>query len=1172
MIAVIRFGRPLGRLGFAFSLAAALLVSLGSPAQAAGGVTGALSGTLVDQRTGAPLSGVTVDAVSPSGSFKAITNEHGFFSLLQLPTDTYVVSFEKNGFAPASVSGVTLLGDQTQSVGTVRLTPSLRTIATVRTSARSNSAFQPNQTTDEYTFSGAKVDEALGEKGSTNFNQLVLSAPGVIQTAQGSNNPISIRGSASVEIGYQFDGVDFRGSFFDENPNQGFLNGVGAGHGSLQVVSGSGDATQGGIGAGVVNIIPGRGTYPGDGFVSLDVGAPYFDHALALQYGIATKDGRISDFLSTRSERAAPTIAPFGRDASDAGAYFGPSLTYDDDVLNNFYYRFGKNKSQQIQVLSDFIDHRAYGNYGGLQYAAYYPYNPLAFANFSTDNVTGAPFFGCLHPARCYADPNNGALIAAEQMAQYAAIIPYVPGVPRSPTPVYQPEQYIFGPTNFLKIGYSRSLGNATALNAFFYNWGGLVANNITGNSSDLTNGAAVPGYNNAGGRKVGFQAQVSAQAGQKHILSLVGKFENGFPYWVQQNVGNTFQGLFAARGQDEANFSGSTGLAPTPLIANGPRIEDWFLPVSPGSPVNAQTNPCVGPAYDNGFNAAAPTTMGCYLYSWLLAHGKWNGHLPNVPATGFNYNQTDFQQFGIGVRDQWSPSAKLHVDYGVRVDGQNLRWRGSSFNLDPSNTADVGTGFAQLTKSYLHPLIVQPRLSVDFVPTPTNSFRFSYGRSASFYFGQTAGTPTDASYIDPLLRLIPAKDSALLNPASGQLGPACGSGWHGPGKNQNGAYVQNPYVYFSGNGTLAVPGYYFKCPNYAESVYWAFDQGYSAPDIGGQQPATYNNWDIAWGHQFKNGFGTKLTAYWRRGYNTYTTVLLNGGPPNPVTGQQTAGSFQERQDGVQKAFGLEFLLTTPERPYGWGGFFTANYVNELTSTPPVSGSDSLPVVAQYLYQTGTLFHQSFLPPVSARAGVQYRMRNGIRINPIFSFDGGEPFGVGRDAVGFVNGVLYHLPTGNLGVSTPYAGPGLPNQSYNATCYVDPAFAGSYFKPKNFACRGYSEPALAGQAYTRPRLFTNLDVEAERGNVTFGLYVTNLFDNYRGQPLVNNDWQPVATGRGGLQTGKYANAYPVNYDGSPNQLYQTGGRNASVYDQYWLPYQELYGQGRTYRVYAQFKL
>ncbi|MBV9408533.1 MAG: hypothetical protein JO164_06900, partial [Candidatus Eremiobacteraeota bacterium] len=84
---------------------------------------------------------------------------------------------------------------------------------------------------------------------------------------------------------------------------------------------------------------------------------------------------------------------------------------------------------------------------------------------------------------------------------------------------------------------------------------------------------------------------------------------------------------------------------------------------------------------------------------------------------------------------------------------------------------------------------------------------------------------------VDPVLYRIPAKDSAAL--------PACGSGWHGPGMNGHNTYSQNPNVFFSGAGTLNQPGWYFQCPNYASSVYWNFDQNFSAPDIGGQQPAT---------------------------------------------------------------------------------------------------------------------------------------------------------------------------------------------------------------------------------------------------------------------------------------------------------------------------------------------
>jgi hypothetical protein len=1143
--------RTLFGVALALGVSAFALVGAMQPARAAGGVTGDLRGNVVDAKTAAPVGGASITAISVSGTYRGTTDARGFFAILQMPTDTYTLTISKNGFLPQSISGVTVLGDQSQSVGTIRLAAEAKTIGKVSVIAHAaSSAFQPNQTVDETTFVGRRVDQALGEKGSTNFNQLVLSAPGVIQTAAGSNSAFSIRGSASTEIGYQFDGVDFRGSFFDENPNQNFLNGVGGGRGGLQVVSGAGDATQGGIGAGVVNIIPGRGSYPGSGFVSMDVSSPWYDHSLAFQYGLASQDGRFSDFISTRSERAAPTIAPYGRSASDAGQYLGTSFTYDDDVLNNAYFRFGKSGDQQLQVLTDFLDHRSWAEYGGLNIARFYPFDPYSYQQFQTDGNGAA-----MWPTRP-SDPTG--------LKWYDSIIPYLPGTPHGNIPLTQPEEYIYGPTDFLKIGYTRNFGPTTALNAFFYNWGGLVASNITGNSSDLTDGSSLPGYNNAGGQRVGFQAELTKVASEKHTFTVVAKFENGRPYWVQQNHGNTWQGLIVGRGQDQTNFPNG-GDVPT----NEPRIEDWFLPENPGQPVSA-SNPCIGPAMDNNFNSSAATQMGCYLYSWMLANGKWHGRLPTMPTMGWNYGSTDFQQFGIGFRDQWQPNNKLHVDYGVRIDGQNLKWGRNPFTADLSNTADVGLGFAKLSNDYLRPRFVQPRIAIDYVVNPVNSVRLSFGRSVSFQFGQTGGTPAAAGNIDPIYFQIPAKDAP--GQPGNALGPACGSGWHGPGKNGNGQYFPNPNVYFSGQGTLQQPGWYFFCPNYMESLFWTFDQGFSAPDIGGQFPPTYNNWDLAWEHQFSNGFGSKLTAYSRRGYNTYQTTLLNAGQPDPVTGQETAGSFQERETGLQKAFGLEAMMTTPDRPTGFTGFATVDYINELTDTPPVAGSDSLPIVQQYLYQSGTLFHQSYLPPISGRIGIDYKTASGWRVNPIISFDGGEPFGVGTDAIGYINGVLYHMPTCNLGICTPYAGPGLPNQSYNSTCYLDPAFPGSYMNPNYFACRGNNEPSLAGQQYTRPRVYSDLDLEFEHKDVTVGMYISNLFNNYRAEPTINNAWQPVTTGVGGAQTGQYPNVYPLNPDGTPNPIYLEGGRNQSADDEFWDPYPRLYVPGISYRFYVQYKL
>ena len=1167
----------------AVALSVALFICGAAFAYAAGGVTGTLRGTVVDQADAKPIAGALVDAGAGSGIFHAKTDAHGFFTVLDLPPDTYTVRISANGYEPVTLTGVTVYGDQTQTIGIAKLAKGLKTIAQVQ-ARTSTSAFQPHQTIDVTTFQGARVDQALGEKGSTNMNQLVLSAPGVIKNTNfipgpgESSNTFTIRGSASVEIGYQFDGVDYRGSFFDENPSQSYLNGVGGGKGGLQVVSGAGDATQGGIGAGVVNIIPGRGSYPGSGFLSLDVGSPWYAHSMAGQYGTATPDGRFSEFFSFRSTRSAPQIAPYGRDASDAGQYFGTSFTYDDDVLNNFYYRFGKNQSQQVQVLVDWLDHRSWANYGGLANVNYYPYDPLSIANFQSD-FNGLPMFP--------STPND-----TSGLAWYQSVIPYLKNVPTSPRPPTQPEQYVYGPTNFLKIGYTRPLGNATSWNTFFYNWGGLVANNITGPSSNLTLGSAFPYYDNAGGRKVGFQSQITTVASDKHTLTLVGKFENGFPYWSQLSYGNTWQGFLGGRSMDESvngpclsanqvTPCGSPCVFPATggcYAPTGPRIEDWYLPLTPGQPVSA-SNPCIGPALDNGYTANAATNEGCYLYSYLLANGKWTGKLPAIPSTGFDYNNADFQQYGIGLRDQWTPNSRLSVDYGIRMDGQNLKWSGvTALNKDLSNTADIGLGYAQLPDSYLHPKVFEPRIALSYVLSPRDSVRVSYGRSASFFFAQTAGTPTNISGVDPLLWTIPAKDSNFptFNLSTGQ-GPACGSGWHPTGTGANGTYVPNPNNVFSGGGVLGIAGNYFQCANYAQALYWLFDQSFAAPDIGGQGVATYNNWDIAFSHEFKNGWGAKLTGYARRGYNTYQTTLLNAGLPDPVTGQVNAGSFQVRETGVTKTFGLEFFLTTPDRPYGLSGFLTANYVNALTNTPPVFGSDNLGIAPQYLYETGTLFHASYLPPVSAVAGLEYKSHSGWRFNPIFSFDGGEPFGVGKTSFGFINGVLYAIPTGNIGIQTPVSGSPFPGQSFNATCYDDPAFAGNYFHPKYFACRGNNEPALAGQAYTQPRLYTDLDIEYEHKGITYGAYVGNLFDNYRAQPSINQVWQPVATGVGGAQTGQFPGTYPSIIDPNtgalaPNPFYLVGSRNSSTYDQYWLPYQHLYVPGRTFRVYVQFKV
>src|SRR5579872_4758822 len=192
-------------LSFVFSMAA--------PSYAAGGVQGNLTGTVPDASTGKHLADVHVTATSPSGNFTSSTDAGGHFTLLGLPADTYTVSFTKNGYDSISQPGVAVFGDETNSVGVIRMTASLRTIVHVNARARSG-AYQPTQTQDITTISGQRITQALGSATNQNKQQLILAAPGAILDAQ---NNVTIRGSLNVELGYQYDGVNFTVPFFDGN-------------------------------------------------------------------------------------------------------------------------------------------------------------------------------------------------------------------------------------------------------------------------------------------------------------------------------------------------------------------------------------------------------------------------------------------------------------------------------------------------------------------------------------------------------------------------------------------------------------------------------------------------------------------------------------------------------------------------------------------------------------------------------------------------------------------------------------------------------------------------------------------------------------------------------------------------------------------------------------------
>ena len=1105
----------LARFGLAVLLFVAMIFSLTMTSYAAGGVRGNLNGKIVTAK-GAPVAGVSIELVSPSGIYRTSTDASGSFRFIGIPTDTYALFLNKKGYQPKSIRGVTLVGGGTVALGNITMKTGLKTIATVQSIA-ANSSFHPTQTQDTYSVSGQRIQQALGNKYSTNEDALVLSAPGVIQTYDSSNGAgISIRGSLAVELGYQYDGVPFSAPFFNENGSQGFVNGINGGSGGgLQIVSGAGDATQGNVGGGIINTIVPRGTFPASGTADFEAGGPYFNHTTNLNYSAATDNGHFTNYASFSGSRFTPNNGPIGVPSAEIGTYYGFSREAHNDFVDNMVFRFGKNNDQSFQILGRVAFLQTYANYGGLTGLTY----------FQSPN---GPFIGSLAPAF---DLTPGAT-AAQQNQFLASLLPPLPYQPTSiNAPVLQPEQQA-GTLHFLKFGYTNSINSSTFLSVDAYNWG-LMGNPTAGEGgSDYTNyqnaGAFGTGWNVVGGTRAGFTASITHAFGEKNVVTLAGDYENARPYWNGQTPG---LGLYSL-------LFGNGAIQPSP--------NDWQLPANTTQQVSA-TNPC-------------PVAGGCYIYSQLLALGKWNGTLPQIPTWGIGYHGTTQQIWGVGIRDQYAPTDRLNIDFGARIDGEQNKFGPTPYAGISTTPSDVAP--SKVGNAFMKPRAFEPRIAFSYRLNQTNSLRFSYGRSVEFFFGQTLGTPFNMYGVSPLLSLIPAKDSAAS--------PACGSGTHGPGT----GYSQNPNLTPNGSLPYGSAGYFFQCQNYAQSIAWLYDQTFDAPDLGGYGPPTYSNFDLAWSHAFTkgrfNGWSSRITAYTRRGYNVEQNTLLANTPPNPITGQQTASTFATLANGIEKTFGIEAELTTPNvhpGQRGFSGFLTVNYINELLSGPPVAGSSNLPILPAGLFNTGELFKAGFVPPLSAVLGLTYHFKNGTTITPTFFANNGYPFGVGRTAFGYVNGVLMAVPETNFGANTPFAGLGGPNNAYNASYYVDPTVPGSTISPNIIGSRGYNEPALAGNHLTPRQFFMNLDAEIPVNKTSkLGFLVTNLFDNHYGVPQPNQFYQPVGYGVAGPQTGLLPNANPLNPNavlGAGNEYYPGGAT---------LPFTNGYGLGTSWNVYFRTRI
>jgi hypothetical protein len=532
---------------------------------------------------------------------------------------------------------------------------------------------------------------------------------------------------------------------------------------------------------------------------------------------------------------------------------------------------------------------------------------------------------------------------------------------------------------------------------------------------------------------------------------------------------------------------------------------------------------------------------IGDFLPGGYLSTGNTGGTsffpngIPRIPVSGINYNGAWYQTFGIGLRDQWAPSDKFKADFGVRVDGQNQNFGPNPLNTYAGdqgandNPSDVNP--TSIGRKYLDPREVEPRLAFNYQFDNSDAIRAGYGRSVVFLNAQTSGTPGGMYNFQPFLN-VPATDS-LSN-------PACGSGK---------------------NLTVPGPTHLWKCANYAEELYWLYDQNFDAPDLGGALPAIYNNYDFTFQHQFKDGIGMRITPFYKLGTNLPSFALLTG---------LSAGAavFTVNNEGINRTSGLEFGLNTPERAYGFNGFFSATYQNVIGSTPPlIGGEDALPINGSGSLGLNDTYRAGYVSPVSLRIGGDYKTKSGWRFAPTLQYDRGYPYSVGNtiatNCAPFTNAIQT-----NFGCAVNQV-PGYQSQSGTAlsTNYVDPANPGTQLHPNIAWTRGTPATSSSGGVLWVPNLRADFTTEYTSHGNTFGVSIRNLFGNaYNGQvPILNPYYQPVANGLSGPLTG--VNPYSAQF---PNRGFANVPTNAYAFSNG--AYLLIPNQPTTFTFYLQRKL
>jgi hypothetical protein len=816
------------------------------------GTTGTLSGTVTDAATHSPLAGAKVTVVSPSQTASTTTDRSGHFVFLALPPDTYTVTVTEAGYDQASVSGQTVIADaqQTLSIGANK---TLQTIGKV-TSRAASALVKPGTTADVYSVDALSQDKsaALGGGGTLNSAwSALVSVPGVFVTPGqagyiGATATQSIRGGDYDQIGYEIDGVPVNRSF--DNYPSGAASSLG--QQELQVYTGAAPANAEAQGlSGFINQVIKTGTSPSFTQVTGDIGGPAYYHKFSIETGGATPNRSFSYYVG---------LGGYNQDIRYADQFNGQSLQlygspigscskgtiaascYNNGVYNGntgagAFILGGANLLQQSSISDrDSVVNLHFGlphkngtkddvqllyvnNHIGTQY--YNSTNDQGGAAYLTAAGIGVP---------SYPDgyQYNGALGVPLNPATYQGLtsLYFFPQSGVHPFQSAIPADARDGVTNnqgIFKLQYTHAIGENALLKVYGYtyysDWLNLGPQSVLAPFIQ----PAIGDYELSSHTR-GVSAQFTDQLGSNNLLSIQGSYTTANS--LRDNNGQIYNGI-----------SGSLARTVLGALVDSSNPFDGLCYTASGV---ASTCGFGGPAsfvtLKQAFSGTIPTATGTcgagpceYL---VVANGKYG-----------TYNTVKPKFTSVSLTDQWKPLSKMTVDAGIRVDRFN--YEGADTTNSPARTFWYNAYNLDNCVTTTAPVAIVPRNPGAPCPAGSNPANFT----------NPSGHVTEGySVFQPRVGLTYAlAPTTVVRASYGRFGEA-----------PNAAYQQydmlqpdSPHALYD---TYGFQAYGFATPNHT---------------VG---PATSDNLDFSFEHQFRSDFSIKASPFLRKTQNQIEQFFLN--------------------------------------------------------------------------------------------------------------------------------------------------------------------------------------------------------------------------------------------------------------------------------------------------------